>query len=229
MANLGKIGFGTATPRYAGNGSRLGISATAVHIDPIMDTLNGDKEAHALIVTNTLTAKGTAKFTGNTGLVAGTGISAVAGAHTSWVEYLGGIIKTTVLIDLVGLASGQAAGDIIGKDGAVANCHIGQYTVAAMGTLQSIQLTHLELAAGGDPDINLVSADEATLAENTALSAGTNGVTIINGGDGTATDNTKLSARTLATADQYFYLSNGAATDAAYTAGRLLIEFYGVA
>ena len=200
MAKLGKIGFGTATPRYAGNGSRLGITAKSVHIDPIVDTLNGDKEAYALVVTNGLTGKGTSKFTGNTGLTPGTGISAVAGAHVSWVEYLGGIIKTSVLIDLVGLASG-GQDDIIGKDGATANCHIGQYTVAAMGTLQSIQMTHLEL--------------------------GTNPVTIINGGDGTATDNTKLSARTLATADQYFYLSNGAATDAAYTAGRLLIEFYG--
>ena len=182
----------------------------------------------AQTLSGALTLSAATKLTGNTGLTPGTGISAVAGAHLSWVEYLGGIIKTTVLIDLVGLASG-GANDIIGKDGATANCHIGQYTVAAMGTLQTIQLTHLELAAGGDPDINLAAADEATLAENTALSAGTNPVTIINGGDGTASDNTKLSARTLAAADQYFYLSNGASTDAAYTAGRLLIEFYGTA
>ena len=167
------------------------------------------------------------KFVGNTGLVPGTGISAVAGAHTSWKEFIGNQVqKTSILIDLVGLASG-GANDIIGKDGGVANCHIGQYTVASCGTLDSIKMSWLELAAGGDPDINLCSADEATLAENTALSAGSNPVTIINGGDGTATDNTKLSARTLATADQYLYLSNGASTDAAYTAGRLLIELWG--
>ena len=167
------------------------------------------------------------KFVGNTGLVPGTGISAVAGAHTSWKEFIGNQVqKTSILIDLVGLASG-GANDIIGKDGGVANCHIGQYTVATCGTLDAIKMSWLELAAGGDPDINLCSADEATLAENTALSAGTNPVTIINGGDGTATDNTKLSARTLATADQYLYLSNGASTDAAYTAGRLLIELWG--
>ena len=167
------------------------------------------------------------KFVGNTGLVPGTGISGVAGAHTSWKEFIGNQVqKTSILIDLVGLASG-GANDIIGKDGGVANCHIGQYTVASCGTLDSIKMSWLELAAGGDPDINLCSADEATLAENTALSAGTNPVTIINGGDGTATDNTKLSARTLATADQYLYLSNGASTDAAYTAGRLLIELWG--
>jgi len=167
------------------------------------------------------------KFVGNTGLVPGTGISAVAGAHTTWKEFIGNQVqKTSILIDLVGLASG-GANDIIGKDGGVANCHIGQYTVASCGTLDAIKMSWLELAAGGDPDINLCSADEATLAENTALSAGTNPVTIINGGDGTATDNTKLSARTLATADQYLYLSNGASTDAAYTAGRLLIELWG--
>ena len=167
------------------------------------------------------------KFVGNTGLVPGTGISGVAGAHTSWKEFIGNQVqKTSILIDLVGLASG-GANDIIGKDGGVANCHIGQYTVASCGTLDSIKMSWLELAAGGDPDINLCSADEATLAENTALSAGTNPVTIINGGDGTATDNTKLSARTLATANQYLYLSNGASTDAAYTAGRLLIELWG--
>ena len=167
------------------------------------------------------------KFVGNTGLVPGTGISAVAGAHTSWKEFIGNQVqKTSILIDLVGLASG-GANDIIGKDGGVANCHIGQYTVASCGTLDAIKMSWLELAAGGDPDINLCSADEATLAENTALSAGTNPVTIINGGDGTATDNTKLSARTLATANQYLYLSNGASTDAAYTAGRLLIELWG--
>jgi len=167
------------------------------------------------------------KFVGNTGLVPGTGISGVAGAHTSWKEFIGNQVqKTSILIDLVGLASG-GANDIIGKDGGVANCHIGQYAVATCGTLDSIKMSWLELAAGGDPDINLCSADEATLAENTALSAGTNPVTIINGGDGTATDNTKLSARTLATANQYLYLSNGASTDAAYTAGRLLIELWG--
>jgi len=167
------------------------------------------------------------KFVGNTGLVPGTGISGVAGAHTSWKEFIGNQVqKTSILIDLVGLASG-GANDIIGKDGGVANCHIGQYTVASCGTLDSIKMSWLELAAGGDPDINLCSADEATLAENTALSAGSNPVTIINGGDGTATDNTKLSARTLATANQYLYLSNGASTDAAYTAGRLLIELWG--
>ena len=201
-----------------GQQSLAALKATNKDFNNVLDSM--------MNLTDGGSVTGVTKLTGNTGLTPGTGISTVAGAHLSWVEYLGGVIKTSVLIDLVGLASG-GANDIIGKDGATVNCHIGQYTTAFMGTLETIHMTHLELSAGGDPDINLAAADEATLAENTALSAGTNPVTIINGGDGTAVDNTKLSARTLATADQYFYLSNGASTDAAYTAGRLLIEFYG--
>jgi len=204
-------------------GTRSSLAKLSREIYPGLEAI--DQNIVSLDDLNTYTVA--QKFVGNTGLVPGTGISAVAGAHTSWKEFIGNQIqKTSILIDLVGLASG-GANDIIGKDGGVANCHIGQYTVATCGTLDAIKMSWLELAAGGDPDVNLASADEATLAENTALSAATNPVTIINGGDGTATDNTKLSARTLATADQYLYLSNGASTDAAYTAGRLLIELWG--
>ena len=205
-------------------GTRSSLAKLSRELYPGLEAI--DQNLVSLDNLNTYTVA--QKFVGNTGLVPGTGISAVAGAHTSWKEFIGNQIqKTSILIDLVGLASSDGANDIIGKDGGVANCHIGQYTVASCGTLEAIKMSWLELAAGGDPDINLVSADEATLAENTALSAATNPVTIINGGDGTATDNTKLSARTLATADQYLYLSNGAATNAAYTAGRLLIELWG--
>ena len=204
-------------------GTRNSLAKLSREIYPGLEAI--DQNIVSLDDLNTYTVA--QKFVANTGLVPGTGISAVAGAHTSWKEFIGNQIqKTSILIDLVGLASG-GANDIIGKDGGVANCHIGQYTVATCGTLDAIKMSWLELAAGGDPDVNLASADEATLAENTALSAATNPVTIINGGDGTATDNTKLSARTLATANQYLYLSNGASTDAAYTAGRVLIELWG--
>ena len=204
-------------------GTRSSLAKLSREIYPGLEAI--DQNIVSLDDLNTYTVA--QKFVANTGLVPGTGISAVAGAHTSWKEFIGNQIqKTSILIDLVGLASG-GANDIIGKDGGVANCHIGQYTVATCGTLDAIKMSWLELAAGGDPDVNLASADEATLAENTALSAATNPVTIINGGDGTATDNTKLSARTLATANQYLYLSNGASTDAAYTAGRVLIELWG--
>tara|TARA_B100000287_G_scaffold434616_1_gene499579 strand:+ start:159 stop:785 length:627 start_codon:yes stop_codon:yes gene_type:complete len=162
-------------------------------------------------------------------LTPGTGISDSANTtYYSWRERFGNIVKTSIYIDLTDLASGGSANDIIGDDGGAANCHIGQYTTAVMGTMFAVRMQHLELAAGGDPDINLVSADEATLAENSAFGSATNGVTLINGGDGTATDNTKLGETTMANANQYLYLTCGASTDAAYTAGKVLIEIFGV-
>ena len=160
------------------------------------------------------------------GLTAGSGITAGSNYYKSWTEKNGDVIKTSILIDLTGLASGDAAGDIIGDDGGVVNSHIGQYTTAQLGTLFAVSMTALELPAGGDLDINLVFADEATLAENTALSAATSGGTTINSGD-LAVGIPVYAHAGFPAANQYFYLSNGAITEAAYTAGSLLIEFYG--
>lgn len=162
----------------------------------------------------------------NNGLTAGSGITAGGAYYKSWTEKNGNVIKTSILMDLTGLASGDAADDIIGDDGGVANSHIGQYTTAQMGTLFAVSMTALEVPDGGDPDINLVFADEANLAENTALSAATNGGTTINSGDLAAGIPVYAHAGFPA-ANQYFYLSNGAITEAAYTAGSLLIELYG--
>ena len=165
---------------------------------------------------------------GEGGLTPGSGITAGAAFYKSWTQALGGgVVKTSVFIDLTGLASGDNANDIIGDDGGVANSHIGQYTTAKMGTLFAVVMEAKELPAGGDPDINLVFADEATLAENTALSAATNGGTTINSGDLVA--GTPVYAHAgFPAVNQYFYLSNGTGDhEAAYTGGNLLIEFYG--
>lgn len=160
------------------------------------------------------------------GLTPGSGITSGAAYYNSWVEKNGSVIKTSILIDLTGLASSDAANDIIGDDGGVANSHIGQYTSAKMGTLFAVVMEAKEVPAGGDPDINLVFADEATLAENAALSSGTNTGTLINSGDLVA--GTPVYAHAgFPAANQYFYLSNGAATNAPYSGGSLLIEFYG--
>ena len=166
------------------------------------------------------------KFIGNTGLSAGSGFSDAA-TYKSWVEVLGTMIKTSIYIDLTGIRS-TAADDIIGNDGA-ANAHIGQYTTALMGTMNGATITCLEAPTGGDPDINLAFADEATLAEDSALSAGTNDGTIINSGDHTVGGVVAAGNASLPAADQYLYLVAGATTDADYTAGVLLIEFYGLA
>ena len=160
------------------------------------------------------------------GLTPGSGITAGAAYYNSWVEKNGNVIKTSILIDLTGLASSDAADDIIGDDGGVANSHIGQYTSAKMGTLFAVILEAKEAVVGGDADINLVFADEATLAENAALSSGTNTGTVLNSGDLQA-GRPVYGHSGFPAEGQYFYLSNGSATDAAYTGGSLLIEFYG--
>lgn len=163
----------------------------------------------------------------NNGLTPGSGITAGAAYYNSWREKMGNVIKTSILLDLTGLASGDSANDIIGDDGGVANSHIGQYTSNEMGTLFAVVMEAKELPSTGDPDINLVFADEATLAENTALSAATNGGTLINSGDLVA--GTPVYAHAgFPAANQYFYLSNGTADhEGAYDGGSLLIEFYG--
>lgn len=161
------------------------------------------------------------------GLTAGTGITSGTGTvYNSWIEKMGNVIKTSIFIDLTGLAS-SASGDVIGKSG-TANCHIGQYTTALSGTLFAGKMTCMEVPAGGDLDIDLHSVDEATLAEDAAISTGSNGVVLQNVDvDFASTQVGPLALSALPTADQYLYLVDGEGTNADYTAGKLLIELYG--
>ena len=131
------------------------------------------------------------------------------------------LVKTTIMIDLTGLQS-TAAGDIIGKNGA-GIAYIAQVTTANQGVVFGVSMSCYETPAGGDPDINLHSADEGTGVEDTAIGDLTETL-IINGGDAAA--GTRTAGGTIA-ADQYLYLTAGATTDGAYTAGRLVIEILG--
>ena len=78
----------------------------------------------------------------------------------------GDLIVTSILIDLTGLNSGGAAGDIIGKNGSGA-AYISRLS-AANGTITAIRMTCLETPAGGDTDLDLYSATEGTGVEDTA-------------------------------------------------------------
>jgi hypothetical protein len=172
----------------------------------------------------TLSVTGRSTLTGNTiATTAGTGITTGTGTvYEAGVIKIGEVFHTTILIDLTGLAS-SGSGDIIGK-AATANSHIGQITAAVNGTVLGGKLTCLEAPAGGDPDINLWYADEATGTEDAAVTGLTNQVQICNSGD--LALNSVVSLTTVA-ADKYLYMATGAATNADYTAGKLLIEFWG--
>ena len=155
---------------------------------------------------------------------AGTGITGGAGTiYRSSVIREGGIIKTSILIDLTGLRS-TANGDIIGVDGTSNVCHIGQITAARNGTILAGRMTCFETPAGGDPDINVHSATEGTGVEDGAISDLTETL-LVNSGDlatGTVVTFTGVPA-----ADEFLYLTLGATTNADYTAGKLLIELFG--
>jgi hypothetical protein len=176
-------------------------------------------------VAGTLGVTGRSTLTGNTiATTAGTGITTGTGTvYAASVIKTGGIFHTKILIDLTGLAS-SGSGDIIGK-AATANSHIGQITAAVNGTVLGGKLTCLEAPAGGDPDINLWYADEATGAEDAAITSLTNQVQMCDSGD--LALNSVISIPTPPAADKYIYMATGAATNADYTAGKILIEFFG--
>ena len=159
----------------------------------------------------------------------GTGISGGTGTiceHS--VVKVGGLYKTTILVDLTGLNSGGADGDVIGKQ-TTANCHIGQITAAVNGTIFAGSVTCLETPAGGEPDIDLYSATVATGTEDVAIThadLGTEAALLTAAADWAAGGVKVLSA--YPAADTYLYLvASGGVTDDTYTAGIFQIELWG--
>ena len=150
-------------------------------------------------------------------------------AINTFVTKIGGDITTTILIDLHGgLASGGTADDGIGTDGGAANAYIAELTSAVNGIPYLIEFACLEVPTGGDPDINLVCSATGTDAENAAVTSGT---VLLNNGDLTLGFYAEADGgSTLAALSKKFlYLTSGDATEAAYTAGKLVIKIHGAA
>ena len=178
-----------------------------------------------IVAGGTATFAGIVDLNGNT-MSAGTGITTGTGTvYAGSAVKVGGVYSTSILIDLTGLAS-SGSGDIIGKAG-TANSNIGQITAANNGTILAGQLNVYEAPAGGDPDIDLWYADEATGAEDAAITSLSNQVQVMNNGDLTAGSIDYFTAGVVPAADKYLYLVTGAATNADYTAGRILLEMWG--
>ena len=167
----------------------------------------------------------TAAMTAGTGITTGTGT-----VYSASVIKVGAIFETTIYIDLTGLSSNVVT-DIIGKE-ATANSHIGQITAAVNGTIVGGYVQCLEAPGTGEPDIDLWYADEATGAEDTAITALTNQTVVLTAAaDWTiARDGTPTRTITgMPAADKYLYLvGGGGTTDAVYDAGKFLIKFFGV-
>ena len=174
-----------------------------------------------------ISSTGVASLDANTMSVeAGTGITTGSGTvYRSSVIREGGVITTQILIDLTGLRS-TGSGDIIGVNGTALVCHIGQIVAATNGTILTGSMECFEAPGGGDPDINVHSATEGTGVEDGAIGSLTETL-LVNAGD--ATLGSKVYFTAVPAADQFLYLTTGAATDADYTAGKLLIELKGYA
>jgi len=163
---------------------------------------------------NTLATEAGAGITGGTGTV-----------YESSVERVGGMIRTTILIDLTGLSSTATGGDIIGTGTAAA--HLGQITTARNGTIFAGQVTCWEVPTTGDDDIDLYSAVEDTGAYDDAISGLDETALLAAGGAWTLGSANAKPLTALPAADEYLYLTTGATTAGEYDAGKLMIELWG--
>ncbi len=135
----------------------------------------------------------------------------------------GSIITTSIILDMTDtlVASGDTM--IIGASGA---SNIGQNLTLLSGTLLGGRMTCLEVPAGAASDVDLYSATVGTGAVSTDVTDLTETALLTKGGAWTAGDITIMSALPANTA--YLYLTTGEDDDGTYTAGRFLIEFFGV-
>jgi hypothetical protein len=169
-------------------------------------------------------------------LTAGTGITTGSGTvYKSWKEQNGGVIHTSIFIDITGLQAQGTLNYIIGKD-AQANCHLGQITTAVTGTIFAGQMSCLEAPVNVDQDIDLSASTSAVLVESTDITAAAGfdliqGVNIDWTADNTTTGVLKFAPADLPGTGDYLYLSvgEGGTGDGAATYGQFLIEFWGTA
>jgi len=163
---------------------------------------------------NTLATEPGAGITGGTGTICKTA-----------VERVGGMIRTTIMVDLTGLDSTATTGDIIGMGTEAA--YLGQITAARNGTIFAGQVTCWEVPTTGDDDIDLYAADEATGALDDAVGDLTETALLAAGGAWTLGSANAKPLTALPAADQYLYLTTGDTTAGTYDAGKLMIELWG--
>lgn len=158
-----------------------------------------------------------------TAAAAATGFSGTGTVVESGVQILGGLYKTTILIDLTGAKSSTTDLDIIGNTGV---SYITRITTAVNGLIMGGSMTCLEAPTTGVTDIDLYSATEATGAFDGAIGDLAETAIVTAGGAWTR----GLVKPILAdpAADSYLYLTCGAAgVPGTYDAGRFLIELWG--
>lgn len=165
--------------------------------------------------------------TGNIEATAATGESGAGAVGTGAAISISrrqenGTIITETKFDVTGLASVATANDVIGlAAGGVA--YIGQNDVALNGIIYKVEFACLEVPAGGDNDINVVSNVSAILEYD-----GAGGTAYLSNSGDLLAGQTIQNLVPAITADHYFYLTAGTGdTAAAYTAGQYILRTYG--
>lgn len=201
--------------------------ADATYGPKVYHKQGGDELVVASGGTLTLEAGSTLDQTASTNGAPGAGITdGVGTVFKSSVQRIGDIFKTTIIIDLTGLSSSTTDLDIIGTG--LSAAHLGQITAAKNGTIFAGRVACLEAPVGGVTDIDLYSATEATGVFDGGIAALTETALLTSGAAWTIMRELSLTA--LPAADEYLYLTGGAAgTAAAYTAGKYIIELEGYA
>lgn len=162
-------------------------------------------------------------------LTQGTGVNGSEGPYIGSIRRDGSIIVTAIFANLDDLVGSATDLDIIGES-ATANCHWGQITLAKSGTIFGGRVTCLEVPTGGSADIDFYSSDVATGTQDviiTDAALGTETALVTAGGAWTAAAPVKTMTG-LPTANDYIYIVNGAASGGTFTAGKFLIELFGV-
>jgi hypothetical protein len=156
---------------------------------------------------------------------AAAGAIGTGGFATNGIVREGGLIKTTICVDLTGLASSATDLDIIGQG--VSAAYLGRVTDEQNGVIIGGTMECLEVPAGGADDIDLYVASEGTGAFDVGIGTLTETAVVTSGAAWTL-------GRVLGTSPDavinrsYLYLVAGEASAAGtYTAGRYLITLYG--
>ncbi len=162
---------------------------------------------------------------------AGTGVTGGTGTiYKSTDIKIGDVIRSTLLIDLTGLASIATDGDVIGVGATAA--HFGRIVAAEHGTILGGIMTCLETPAGGEVDIDIYTSTAATGVLDDAAGSLAGASKVLDAAGDWAAATVKTIGATVPAANSYLYLSVGTAsspTAGTYTAGKFVLELFGYA
>ena len=229
-STLGVTGITTLANNLVFTGGRDIIWPDASGLE--MKTTDAGGDSYLTFTANVITVGQPMNCSGLVTMGGNTGSTAAAGIHASrtqmWTEKIGGMYKTSIYIDLEGLASIDIDKDVIGLAAGGA-AYIGKIESSKHGAIKAIQMTCLEVPVTGSLDIDLYNADEATYVYNDPLvSTSSTEFLIVDGAGNWANGEIKGGTTITFGATEYLYLVNGAASGAGtYGSGKFLIELYG--